>query len=169
MGCGSDQRDAGAGRDRRIASCDAAPDTGRTVSGSHKSAKEGVRDPMMLLRVQHAELLKMKRTIALKMVVIAPAVVVVLILFMASQSPFTTVNRHGIKNEWTELAALILRFWAVLMLPLYIALETALLAGLDHEGNQWKSLLARPVPRWTLYVAKLIVAAGMTVGSASGE
>jgi hypothetical protein len=51
------------------------------------------------------------------------------------------------------------------MMPLYITLETALIAGLDHSDNQWKSLLARPVPRWTLYVAKLIVVVLMTAAS----
>jgi ABC-2 type transport system permease protein len=53
--------------------------------------------------------------------------------------------------------------WIFLMMPLYITLEAALVAGLDHSENQWKSLLARPVPRWTLYVAKLIVVMAMTV------
>jgi hypothetical protein len=37
----------------------------------------------------NAEALKMKRTIALKMVVLAPAVIVLMILFMASQAPFS--------------------------------------------------------------------------------
>lgn len=120
---------------------------------------------MTLLRVLHAEVLKMKRTIALKMVVLAPAAVVLLILFMASQAPFSTLNRHGVGNEWPELARLILIFWALLMMPLYVTLETALIAGLDHAENQWKSLLARPVPRWTLYAAKLIVVMAMTAAS----
>jgi lantibiotic transport system permease protein len=122
---------------------------------------------MNLIRVLHAESLKMKRTLALKLVVAFPAVVVLLVFFMASQSPFSTVNRHGVANEWNELSALILRFWAVLMLPLYLALETALTAGIDHTGNQWKSLFARPVPRWTFYAAKLMVAVWMVIASAS--
>ena len=117
---------------------------------------------MTLLRVLHAEVLKMKRTIALKMVVISPAVVVLLILFLTSQAPFSTLNRNGLGNKWTVLATLTLRVWAALMMPLFITLETALIAGLDHSENQWKSLLARPVPRWTLYVAKLIVVMAMT-------
>lgn len=120
---------------------------------------------MMLLRALHSELLKMKRTIALKMVVLAPAVVVLLILFAAWQAPFSTLNRNGLGNKWIVLASLALRLWAALMMPLYITLQTALIAGLDHSDNQWKSLLARPVPRWTLYVAKLIVAVAMTVVS----
>jgi lantibiotic transport system permease protein len=108
---------------------------------------------MTLLRVLHAEVLKMKRTIALKMVVLSPAVVVPLILFLASQAQFSMLNRNGISNEWAQLTRSNLLFWALLMMPLYITLETAVMAGLDHSENQWKSLLARPVPRWTLYVA----------------
>jgi len=36
----------------------------------------------------HSEALKMRRTIALKLVALAPAVVVLLILFATSQAPF---------------------------------------------------------------------------------
>jgi len=119
---------------------------------------------MTLFRVLHAEMLKLKRTIALKMVVLAPAVVVLLVLFMASQAPFSTVQRIA-GNEWTVLARQTLRFWALLMMPLYITLETALVAGLDHSENQWKGLMARPVPRWTLYVTKLLLIMAMTAAS----
>jgi lantibiotic transport system permease protein len=48
---------------------------------------------------------------------------------------------------------------------LYITLETALFAGLDHSENQWKALFARPVPRWTVYVSKLLIAAAMMAAS----
>ena len=118
---------------------------------------------MTVFRVLHAELLKMKRTVALKMVVISPAAVVLLVFLVAYQAPYSTLNFNGIANKWTVLARLTLRAWAILMMPLYITLETALVAGLDHSENQWKSLLARPVPRWTLYVAKLVVVMAMTV------
>jgi hypothetical protein len=120
---------------------------------------------MSLVRVLHAEMLKMKRTIALKMVVLCPALVVLLILFAVWQTPFTTVNRRGTQHEWAELTSLILKLWAGLMMPLFITLEAALIAGLDHSENQWKSLFARPVPRWTFYVAKLIVIVAMTAAS----
>ncbi len=120
---------------------------------------------MMLARVLHAEMLKLKRTIALKVVVIAPAVIVGLVFFIASQAPYSTIGRVGVNGQWAVLERSNLRFWGFLMLPLYMALQTALLAGLDHSNNQWKSLCARPVARWTLYVAKLIVTLGMTAVS----
>lgn len=121
---------------------------------------------MTLVRVLHAECLKLKRTVALKMVAICPAVVILLVFFMASQAPFSTVARFGPQGEWAALERSNLRFWGFLMMPLYIALQTALLAGLDHNDNQWKSLCSRPVPRWTFYVAKLAVALAMSLASA---
>ncbi|MEP7367756.1 MAG: ABC transporter permease [Acidobacteriota bacterium] len=111
---------------------------------------------MTLIRVFHAELLKMKRTSAWKMVVLCPALVTAMVFFVAYQAPFSTLHLDGVRNEWPKLARSILWFWTFLMMPLYITLQTAVMAGLDHSENHWKSLLARPVPRWTLYVAKLI-------------
>src|SRR5258707_6469855 len=100
MRTGAAQRDAGAGRNRRIAPCDTATDIGRPVSGV---------DAMMLFRALHSESLKMKRTIALKMVVLSPAVVVLLILFVTSQGPFSTLNRNGLGNKWMVLTSLTLK------------------------------------------------------------
>jgi lantibiotic transport system permease protein len=119
----------------------------------------------MLLRALRAEVLKMKRTVALKMVLAAPLAVVLPVLFLASQAPFSMLKFNGIRNKWTVLSLLTLRVWALLMMPLYVTLETALLAGLDHSENHWKSLLARPVPRWTLYAAKLVVATALTAAA----
>ncbi|MGI8733659.1 MAG: ABC transporter permease [Pyrinomonadaceae bacterium] len=47
--------------------------------------------------------------------------------------------------------------WTLLMMPMFVTLETSLLAGLEHTGKNWKSLLALPAPRWTIYVSKLVV------------
>src|SRR5262249_490281 len=76
-----------------------------------------------------------------------------------SQAPETTLGRQR-ENNWLTLARIMMSLWTLLVLPLYIALQTALIAALEHADNQWKLLLARPVPRWTIYVAKLAVAVG---------
>jgi hypothetical protein len=110
----------------------------------------------------------MKRTLALKIVVLAPVGVVLLTLFMASQAPYSTlrVGNRAI-DAWRALSRLNFQFWGLLMLPMYITLQTALMAGLDHADNQWKALFARPVPRWNTYVAKLLVVMTMTAISAA--
>ena len=118
---------------------------------------------MTLVRALSAEALKMKRTVALRMVVLAPVVVVVLVTFLLSQMPSALLLRRG--TLWMELTRTMLGLWATLMMPLFITIETALIAGLDHSENQWKNILALPVPRWTIYIGKLLVACGMVIAS----
>jgi hypothetical protein len=120
---------------------------------------------MSLIRALSAEVLKIRKTLALKLVVLAPMAVVLLTLFMASQAPFSTLRRGTTIDVWRALARVNFQFWGLLMLPLYVALQTTLIAGLDHADNQWKALLARPVPRWTIYVAKLLVVIVMVIAS----
>ena len=120
---------------------------------------------MNLAQSISAELLKLKRTIAFKLIFIAPLTIVALTLFLASQAPHSTLHRNPNTDDWKALTRVNLQFWGLLMLPLYLSLQTALVAGLDHADNQWKALFARPVPRWTIYVSKLIVVAGMAVAS----
>ena len=112
---------------------------------------------MKFLNVLRAEMLKLKRTIAVLIVVLAPALIALFVFVMGVTAPFSTLNRNGLAGEWAALTRASLRFWVSLMLPLLITLETALLAGLENSENQWKSLLARPVPRWNFYAAKLLV------------
>jgi lantibiotic transport system permease protein len=118
-----------------------------------------------LLRVLHAEVLKMKGTLALKMVLLSPTVVVFPMIFMVSQAPFSMVHPGTTKAEWIVLAHRNLWVWSFLMMPLFITLQTALVAGLDHSENHWKSLLVRPVPRWMFYAAKLLVVVVMTAAA----
>lgn len=122
---------------------------------------------MMLQRALSAEILKLKRSIAWKMVMLAPLAVVLLTLFMTASAPFSTLRQGGSTHHWNALAKLNLQFWGFLMMPLYITLQTAVLAGLDHTANQWKAVFARPIPRWTVYVAKLLIAAIMTVAASA--
>lgn len=53
--------------------------------------------------------------------------------------------------------------WTFLMLPLFVTLQSALLAGLEHANQQWKHLLALPLPRGVHYLAKLLALAAMVL------
>lgn len=122
---------------------------------------------MILKHTLRAEFLKLKRTLALKLVILAPAAVVLLTLFMVSTAPFSTVRLNNAPaSEWRALTRLNLQFWGLLMLPLYLTVQTALIASLDHTDNQWKALFARPVHRSTIYLSKLLVVIGMAAASA---
>jgi lantibiotic transport system permease protein len=115
-----------------------------------------------LVRATHVELLKLRRTLALWASLLIPLAVI---------SMTTAVNlsrARGTKfvldqpNGWDSLMLdLTLILWCFVVLPLFVALETALLAGLEYRENTWKHLFALPIQRWTIYAAKLLVSYGL--------
>lgn len=108
----------------------------------------------MFFRVLHAEVLKLKRTLAFRMIFILPLLVATLEFFIAWRMPRVSADF----NIWKFLPTSSLQIWAVFMMPLLITLETALLNGIEHSDRQWKHLLALPVRRSYVYFAKFGVA-----------
>lgn len=135
MGAAAINAVSGASRNRGIAPCDATHDARRHVSGVDRCAECGGCGMTMLVRALYAESLKLKRTIALKLVALAPAAIISLVLFLASQSPFSTLGRMGVSNEWTALMRVSLMLWTLLMLPLYMTIASALVARAGSRGE----------------------------------
>jgi lantibiotic transport system permease protein len=109
-----------------------------------------------LVPALEAEMLKTRRTLALTLAFLAPALVVGLefcILIQRANGPFP----EG-KSPWLSLSQSTLVIWTLLMLPLFITLETALLGGLEHASKNWKHIFALPISRGAVYAAKQIVA-----------
>jgi hypothetical protein len=114
---------------------------------------------MAYVRALHAEILKLKRTLAFRMVFVAPLLVTALQFFILWNQ-----RRFGENFAfWDSLGKNSLGVWGVFMLPLLITLETALLNGVEHGEKQWKHLFALPVPRHTVYVAKLLVTQALSL------
>ena len=115
-----------------------------------------------LLRALSAEALKLKGTLALWMCLIAPAVVAVLYVLQiwATRLPVAPQAPDPVQ-AWQMYCQSVLGLWAFLMLPLFVTLEAALLAGLEHGERQWKHLLALPLPRGAHYLAKLVALAAL--------
>lgn len=110
-----------------------------------------------LLRALWAERLKLRGTLAAWMCLVAPALVVAVYVLQVAFSRFPASRAPQPGDEaWSAFVGATLVLWAFLMLPLLVTLQAALLAGLDHQGNQWKHLLALSPPRRVHYLAKLI-------------
>jgi len=111
-----------------------------------------------LLRALRAEALKIKRTLALWLVLIGPLSVVAFatLIFMQS-SQFINSDT----NPWQMIGNNSFGMWAILALPLFIALETALLGQLEHGNAGWKQIFAQPNPRWATYIAKQAITLGV--------
>ena len=113
---------------------------------------------MTMLRALYAELLKLRRTMAFRMVFVTPLLVALLQFFAL----WRTKKFGADFRLWEMLPNNMLAIWAVFMMPLLITLETALLNGIEHADRQWKHILALPVPRHTVYLAKFVTAQALT-------
>lgn len=116
-----------------------------------------------LRRALSAETLKLKRTLAVWMVLIAPLTVVLLNFLMLWQRGASYLLEAD--SAWQGLTKNIAVFWSLLMLPLYVTLETALLGGVEHNAQQWKHLYALPLPRWAIYAAKWLISLALVAAS----
>lgn len=116
-----------------------------------------------LVRATHAEALKLRRTLALWTVVIAPVVTVAM---MTANLLSRARPVHLPRDPWTSFVTEgILFLWCILALPLHVTLQAALLSGLEHAEGTWKHLFALPIPRWTVYAAKLLAGALLLAAS----
>jgi hypothetical protein len=113
-----------------------------------------------MLRVITAEMLRMKRTLALWLAFVGPLVVVGFVLLSFVGQGEASVESLP-DSAWIEFVQMVNIFWALLVLPLFATLQTALLAGVEHQNEQWKHLYALPVPRWAVVAAKQVAAAAL--------
>jgi hypothetical protein len=116
-------------------------------------------------RALSAESLKLRRTLALRMSLITPAVVVALCVVQLGVTE-VKVGQGDAESAWRAFAGASFALWAFLMMPLFVTLEAALLAGIEHNDRQWKHLLALPVPRSAHYLAKWAALTGLLFGTA---
>jgi lantibiotic transport system permease protein len=115
-------------------------------------------------RAVYSETLKLKRTLALKMIFIAP--VLVALLGLALQSAAVSRGRGNLSaTHWESLTRNSLTVWAVFLMPFLITLETSLLCAFEHGEKQWKHLLALPLPRYAVYASKYVTAQALVFSS----
>jgi ABC-2 family transporter protein len=107
-----------------------------------------------------AEVLKLKRTMALRLVVLATAVVALLAFFIQSVAITRGIGDFA-AALWDSHSRNALTIWAVFLMPLLITIEAALLGAVEHGEQQWKHLFALPVPRYAIYVAKFLLLQGL--------
>jgi ABC-2 type transport system permease protein len=118
-----------------------------------------------LVRALRAEALKLRHSLAAWLVLLAPLVIIVLALVQFSFATIRHPHQFSPAEAWLRFSAGMFVLWSFLMLPLLVTLLAALLANMEHANQQWKHLLALPVPRWSHYAAKFCVLAAMVVSS----
>ncbi|PTX14929.1 hypothetical protein C8N40_10927 [Pontibacter mucosus] len=108
-----------------------------------------------------AETLKLKNTFALWLAILAPCALLSMnvLVFWSKGQHFVT---DGV-NPWHRFAAQNFGVYALLLMPIYIALLTSLTNGIEHKANGWKHLYALPLPKSTIYTAKATTVLGLVL------
>lgn len=101
------------------------------------------------------EAIKLRRTLAFWMMFLAPLGIVGLTTLFNIRLAADVSGAD--KDAWAIMVRDTLGFWVVLMLPMFVALESSLMAQLEHSQKMWKHLFSLPTPRWTVYLAKLMI------------
>ena len=95
------------------------------------------------------EAIKLRRSLALLLVVVAPALIAVFV--------FANLLRDGAHAApWSTVLQTSAAIWAFFMLPMSVTALTALVAHTEHGPRAWDTLRALPLPRWHLYAAKAV-------------
>jgi lantibiotic transport system permease protein len=115
-----------------------------------------------MLKLLSVELLKIRRSLALLMMVAIPLMVVVLNAAMLLKRPgLAALGPQHWPMYWMGNTGL----WCYFMLPLYIALVTGLLNGQEHKNQTWRLMLTLPVSPYQLYAAKGLLALLFVLGA----
>ncbi|ANF97908.1 ABC transporter permease [Paenibacillus bovis] len=103
-----------------------------------------------MIRLFRYELYKLRRTRLLWLVAIAP-------LFMVFQGVQNFVRYRQIwtREAWEVIMEQTFIFYPSFLYPLLIAVIMAMVARVDHVQGGWKYMLAHPVSRSGIYMAKL--------------
>ena len=102
-----------------------------------------------MTRFVSVEVLKLRRSLALLLVIAAP-------LCVAMLSGFITLGAEK-PREWFMFAYGAAALWAFFMLPMAVTALTVLMGQMEHGPRTWNHLLALPLSRAAIFLAKALV------------
>jgi len=108
----------------------------------------------MLIKLIQIELIKTRRSLALLMMFLSPLMVLLVNIMLFFNNEGQSVMQKGWGLFWLQNYAM----WGYFMMPLYIALVTALLNGIEHRSNGWRFMLSLPIKQKDIFLAKLVLA-----------
>ncbi len=112
-----------------------------------------------LKRALSAELLKSRRTLMLLLAFLAPLAMAFLELAVGFNQGIKMYKIGG--DSWKTLIDHTMILWVLILLPLFVTLQMGLMGAMEHNSRTWKQLYSRPLPRWSIYLAKQIIGMGL--------
>jgi len=101
-----------------------------------------------MLTLIHVELRKLKGSLIWPLVGVAPLLVSVFVYLLADRMKVM---------PWSDAVAQGVGLWSFFIMPMTIVALSILLSGVEHGPRAWDHILALPVERWRIYLAKAAV------------
>ncbi|RNI27859.1 hypothetical protein EFA69_17335 [Rufibacter immobilis] len=108
-----------------------------------------------------AEALKIKNSWAFWLSLLAPLSIVSM-NFLVFYFKGDRILKPGV-DPWFTFAGNNFTATAQLLAPMFLALITALVNGIEHHANGWKQLYAAPMPRWMVFLNKYLLVLGLVL------
>ena len=106
----------------------------------------------MLLRCIKSEIIKLKRSGIVPVLIIIPLIAV----FMGTGNYY--MNIGVLQNKWYSLWTQVSLFYSYFFFPASIALICSYLCKLERENSNWNKILAAPIKRRNIIISKLVSA-----------
>jgi len=103
------------------------------------------------------EALKLRRTMALALAILLPAAPVAFFVILILSQGGAEFSQSAHPSAMIVLG--LVGLWAVFPLPIFAAVESSLLASVEHQNRGWKHIFALPPARGSLIAAKFAAAA----------
>lgn len=108
-----------------------------------------------IIKAFQAELIKSRRTYGFLLSIIIPVLVAVLqfLIFYFKHEYFAKIGR----NPWNIMGGNLYNFNGIIILPIYLVIIAYLINFTEHRSGSWKYLFSLPVPKFTIYTAKILL------------
>lgn len=104
-----------------------------------------------MISLIRTEIRKLDGSLALLLMVLAPAFPALLVGLSISASTKA--------SSWSSIfGSFMLPIWALFLMPMIVAAFTTLLAQIEYQARGWDHILALPIARWQIFLAKAVVA-----------
>ncbi len=102
-----------------------------------------------------AEAIKMKNTLGIWTALLFPAFVVFMNFMIYFSRPKLLIGKEV--NPWIAISQNSVTIYSILFLPLFIAVITFYVNFNEHKSNAWRQIYTLPIPKGSVYSAKLFV------------
>ena len=106
-----------------------------------------------MMKLINVEWLKTRRTLQFYLCLGLPLLLSGIMFFIFHSNSSRLITQSG-ENRWLFISKMVQTYWSLFFLPFYITLETALQAGLEHNGQMWKLIFSMPVLKLSLVRAQ---------------